>query len=38
MICGGMKNHEKRQAMKDFRENKTNILISTDQLARGIDF
>lgn len=37
-ICGKQKGYERNQQTKDFREGKTNILISTDVMARGIDF
>lgn len=37
-ICGGMDKFERAINMSDFRKSKTNILLSTDVLARGIDF
>ena len=37
-VCGGMDKYERSTNMKEFRNSKTNVLISTDVLARGIDF
>lgn len=37
VIHGDMKTDERRDAMDQFRRNKTNVLISTDLVGRGID-
>ena len=37
-ICSSLQRWERNEQIKDFRDGKTNVMISTDVLARGIDF